>query len=509
MKKKKPITNRTFLLSAVTGILLIMVMVTLSSIWSSNQTRLETEKAVSAVSRFYLDTMADRRAQAVSNLISSEFSQMEKALAFIRDEEIESQEELRETIGKIENLLSLNRFALVDQDNVVYTQLTTYTGRSRHEFLSEEKMNDRIIRTVSLYGSSKQLCLAIPTPDLTIMDTPFKACFIQIDIKDIIDLLAIDDQGRTYYALYSQSGSNLSGTELGPVISNQNILDATKKLVPENVWKENCDHFADDVRGSMTFSSGDAKETMCYVPIQDTGWEFAVLIHDSVILDQIRDISEKNLTTNRRQIAFTLVVVLILAAVLLQELKVLSKDRLDAEKEASRAFQDMANTDALTGIRNKHAYTEYEGTLNQRIQNDDIQKLAVVVCDINGLKHTNDTQGHAAGDQLIKDACALICGYFKHGAVFRVGGDEFVVILQDKGYETMDEVIAGLNRKIEANIKENGVVVSIGYSVLRQDDRQLGDVFTRADHMMYERKSQLKSMGAKTREMQNEGTAQK
>lgn len=500
MKKKKRITNRTFLLTAVIGSLLIMLMVTANSIWSSNQTRLETDEAVSAVSRFYLDTMADRRAQTVSNQISNEFSQMEKALSYIRDEKIESQEELRETLGKIKNLLSLNRFALVDQDDVVYTQYTTYSGRSRHEFLSEEKMNDRIISTVSLYGSSKQLCLAIPTPDLTIMGKPFKACFIQIDIKDIIDLLAVDDQGRTYFALYSQNGSNLSGTELGPVISNQNIFDATKGLVSEDVWKENYDHFADDVRGSMTFSSGGVKETMCYVPIRDTGWEIAVLIHESVILDQIRGISEKNLSTSRNQIVFTFLAVLIFAAVLLLELTSLSKDRLDAEKETSKTFQNMANTDSLTGVRNKHAYSEYEGVLNRKIQNKEIQELAVVVCDINGLKYINDTQGHAAGDQLIKEACALICEYFKHGAVFRVGGDEFVVILQEKGYETMDEEIGKLNKKVEANIKNNGIVVSIGSSVLQPDDSQLHDVFARADHMMYERKSKLKSMGAKARD---------
>lgn len=500
MKIQGRITNRSFLLTAVIGSLLIMALVTANSIWLSNQTLLKTEGAISAVSVFYLDTMADRRARTVSNQIDNEFSQMEKALDFIRDEKIESQEELRDMLGKIKSLLSQNRFALVDQDDVVYTQYTTYTGKSRHEFLSEEKMNDRIISTVSLYGSSKQLCLAIPTPDLTIMGKSFKACFVQIDIKDIVDLLAVDDQGRTYFALYSKYGSNLSGTELGPVIANQNILEASKRLVPEDVWQEINNHFAKDLRGSVSFSSGDIKGTMSYVPIQDTGWELVVLIHDSVIIDQIRGISEENLSTNRNQIAFALVAVLIFTAVLLLELMALSKDKLEAEKETSKTFQNMANTDSLTGVRNKHAYSEYEAVLNRKIQNEEVQGLAVVVCDINGLKYINDTQGHEAGDQYIRDACALICEYFTHGAVFRVGGDEFVVILQEKGYETMDEVIGKLNKMVEANIKNNGVVVSIGSSVLQPDDSQLHDVFARADHMMYERKSELKSMGAKTRE---------
>ncbi len=58
--------------------------------------------------------------------------------------------------------MSLDRFAVVDEDNIVYTQYTTYTGGSRHPFLSEETMDERSISTVSPYGSSKQLCLSRP-----------------------------------------------------------------------------------------------------------------------------------------------------------------------------------------------------------------------------------------------------------------------------------------------------------------------------------------------------------
>ncbi len=166
----------------------------------------------------------------------------------------------------------------------------------------------------------------------------------------------------------------------------------------------------------------------------------------------------------------------------------------------SKVFRSMANTDSLTGVRNKHAYMEAEAGINSRIQEGAIDKLALVVCDINGLKFVNDTMGHAAGDQLIKGASALICDIFNHGSVFRTGGDEFVVLLQGKGYDTRDEVIAAFNGKAEENIRKNEVVVSIGYSTLRPEDEQLHDVFERADHMMYLRKKELKSMGAKTRE---------
>jgi diguanylate cyclase (GGDEF)-like protein len=443
--------------------------------------------------------MADRRARIITNQINNSFDQMEKALSFIVDEGVSSQVQLREAIGKVKSLLSLNRFALVDEDNVVYTQYTTYTGRSRHEFLAEAQIDGRHVSTASLYGSSKQLCLVIPTPELSLMGKQFKACFIQIDIKDIVDLLAFDDQGRTYFSLYTQNGGNLSGTELGPVISTQNILEATKDLLPEDDWNENRDRFAVGAGGTMRFASGGGEETLCYVPVEGTGWEIAVLIRDSVIQDQIRNISERNAASSRNHIIFTLVAVLLLAAVLLLQLRDLAKDEIEKEKEAGETFHNMAKTDSMTGVRNKRAYTETEAALDRRIQDHEIRKLAVVACDINGLKHVNDTQGHSAGDQLIKDACALICACFKHGAVFRTGGDEFTVILQDQGFDTMDEAVSRMNRQVEENIEKGAVVVSIGCAVLEPGDQRLQDMFERADKIMYERKQELKAMGAQTR----------
>ena len=137
MTQKKKITNKTLILTAVIGSLLVLAMMSANTIWASKQSNAATDEAVSAVSSFYLEAMADRRAKTITNLINNNFDEMEKAVAFIEDEKIDSQEELRNTLGKIKSLLGLSRFALVDEDNIVYTQYTTYTGRSRHAFLAE------------------------------------------------------------------------------------------------------------------------------------------------------------------------------------------------------------------------------------------------------------------------------------------------------------------------------------------------------------------------------------
>nr|MCR5405719.1 hypothetical protein [Lachnospiraceae bacterium] len=326
MNGKKKITNRTIVLTAVIGSIFVMSMITANTLWSSNQTGIATDEAVSEVSSFYLEAMADRRSRTITNLINSNFDQMEKAVELIKGEKVDSQDELRHNIGLVKSLLNLNRFALVDEDDIVYTQYTTYTGRSRHSFLADEQLNGRMISTVSIYGSSKQLCLAIPTPDLTLMGKPFKACFVQLDIQDIVDLLAFDDQGRTHFALYTKDGVDLSDTELGPVILKYNFFDVLKNIVTEDVWEENHENFENGRDGSITFDVGRSEETLCYVPIQDTGWEMAVLIRDSVIRDKISYISDRNIKNSRNQIIFTMVSVLSLATILLFQLKRFSDD---------------------------------------------------------------------------------------------------------------------------------------------------------------------------------------
>ncbi|MCR5769285.1 MAG: diguanylate cyclase [Lachnospiraceae bacterium] len=361
-------------------------------------------------------------------------------------------------------------------------------------------MQGRVISTVYLYGSSKELCLAIPTNDLVVMGIPFKACFVQIDIQDIVNLLAFDDNGKTSFGLYSQNGGNLSNTELGNVISTKNIFEATKDILPEETWEKFRNDFKNEAQGSVTINLDGVVETLSYVPVPGTGWHMVVLIRESVINEQIRTISEKNLSLNRYMITIALVAMLIFSAILLLQLRSISAEKLEAEKENSRYLQMMANFDSMTGVRNKHAYTEIENALNEQIHNKELDKLAVVVCDVNGLKYVNDTLGHEAGDKLIKDASAMICEHFNHGSVFRVGGDEFVVLLQGRGYELLDESTREFNKAAEDHIKSNEVVVSIGYSKLEFGDEQLSDVFGRADQMMYERKKELKGMGAKTRE---------
>ncbi|MBR6872686.1 MAG: GGDEF domain-containing protein [Ruminococcus sp.] len=165
------------------------------------------------------------------------------------------------------------------------------------------------------------------------------------------------------------------------------------------------------------------------------------------------------------------------------------KRRELAYVEALGSAMDMASRDALTGVKNKHAYVQTEIELDGLITAGRCPDFALAVADINGLKEVNDNQGHRAGDEYIKAACETICLTFKHSPVFRIGGDEFAVLLKGRDYADREELLEAFGRLMEKNRSEGLVTLAVGYSDYRRgDDLRVQDVFERADKLMYDDK---------------------
>ncbi|MCR5557087.1 MAG: EAL domain-containing protein [Butyrivibrio sp.] len=158
------------------------------------------------------------------------------------------------------------------------------------------------------------------------------------------------------------------------------------------------------------------------------------------------------------------------------------------------AARDKANIDELTGVKNKHAYAEVERRLNDMIAADEISEFAIVVCDLNGLKFINDTYGHQAGDKFIKDGCLIICKTFAHSPVYRVGGDEFVAIVQGTDYDNIAELMQRLSDINRRNKEKGDVVIAAGMAFYKNRDKRVATVFERADARMYENKKMLKGI---------------
>ena len=170
-----------------------------------------------------------------------------------------------------------------------------------------------------------------------------------------------------------------------------------------------------------------------------------------------------------------------------------------AMNRRTRESEAMANIDPMTGVKSKHAFMVREKELNADLAAGRNEAFAVAVCDVNGLKRINDTLGHKAGDEYICEASRMICDIFDHSPVYRIGGDEFVVVMTGRDYERRNELMQALHDRSVEHIDAGGVVVSGGLSDW-QGDESFHDVFERADSRMYSEKELLKGLGAVSRD---------
>ena len=186
--------------------------------------------------------------------------------------------------------------------------------------------------------------------------------------------------------------------------------------------------------------------------------------------------------------------------VLLANYLSMNKWERKAVEERDHAHE-VAFRDALTGVKSKHAFSVQEGQVETQIRDGEAESFGVIVCDVNGLKRINDTLGHKAGDAYIQSCCKMLCDYYSHSPVFRIGGDEFVVLLQGQDYEERLEILQAINGQIEQNVTSGGTVISLGLAEYQKErDTTFHEVFMRADAQMYERKTALKKMGADSRD---------
>ena len=169
------------------------------------------------------------------------------------------------------------------------------------------------------------------------------------------------------------------------------------------------------------------------------------------------------------------------------------RDEMIEHVKEMETARRMAFRDPLTGVRNKLAYLELLKEIELRIEKEELKEYGIVVFDLNGLKEVNDTLGHDAGDDFIKKGCQIICKIYTHSPVFRIGGDEFVAVLEKADYKNRDSLMAEFNAKIEENLRNRGVVIAGGMDIYKPDvDTSYNDVFRRADKNMYQRKVELK-----------------
>ena len=146
-------------------------------------------------------------------------------------------------------------------------------------------------------------------------------------------------------------------------------------------------------------------------------------------------------------------------------------------------------------MRNKNAYDTEKERLVEKMK-DGQSAFALLMLDINYLKKINDTYGHDFGDKYLLACSQLICEIFRHSPVYRIGGDEFLVILENGDFDDREKLLAEFDRRMAETQQDKDVwkhvSVAKGLAVAGPSDTLPDDVLRRADKAMYEDKLRMK-----------------
>jgi diguanylate cyclase (GGDEF)-like protein len=166
---------------------------------------------------------------------------------------------------------------------------------------------------------------------------------------------------------------------------------------------------------------------------------------------------------------------------------------IDAGKKAA-IYQELAEKDLLTGCSNRNAYR------NDAEHWKNLHGVLLATFDLNNLKQCNDTLGHTYGDQYITDSAAILQRIFsKYGKVYRIGGDEFCIIIPDGHKCNIDKLLEAMVEEERIYNAASPVIhmqIASGYAVFdAKTDSNMEDIRIRADKKMYENKKALKQAG--------------
>ncbi len=167
---------------------------------------------------------------------------------------------------------------------------------------------------------------------------------------------------------------------------------------------------------------------------------------------------------------------------------VASIEDVTTRKQLDHQLRYLSLHDALTGLYNRAFFEEEMQRLGRGRS-----PVAVILCDVDGLKIVNDTSGHAAGDALLRDAAEVIRGCFRQDAVVaRIGGDEFAILFPGESRELASAACVRLQQAVdrhnEAQVSPFPLGLSVGFAVGLGPSPTMTELFKAADDNMYRQK---------------------
>lgn len=322
----------------VIGGLVIAVLLVLTTIWTGSSSKHSTERAVHAVSNFYLQELAGRREQVVSSNLANSIENMHDALDLLNEEDLSDMEHLQAFQARMKKLYTVEKFAFVDTNGLIYTSLGTLTNIDDYSF-DYNTLKAPEVSIKDIFSKDKKVVIAVPIDHIPFNGETLVTCFMEIDMDVLLDGLSLqsDANGTTFCNLYAASGVSLTNKVLGGLSENQNLLEVLKEasFKSESSYDQICEDFQQKKEGVISFAYNGIDETMYYTPVSGTDWMLTYLIREGVISNQIQSITQE--ITTRSLLQSLLIVASLIGVFLLVFFQNRKNNAMLLEKEKAEA----------------------------------------------------------------------------------------------------------------------------------------------------------------------------
>ena len=299
---------------AAMGILLVMLILVLGSIWIGRSAKADSEDAVTTVSHLYLNELAGRREQVVEANLQQRIDDMNTALDLMTGDDLSSVENLQNYQDKMRQYFGLEKFAFVNEDGKIYTADGIKNDIEEYDvdFFS---LKDVSISIKNLKTKDKKVVIAQPV-SRSVDGNKLIACYEEIDMDEMLKGISMDAQesDATFSNLYTNDGVALTNSILGGLAVEDNLIEALSRADYDKGYSYDkvLEEFENLERGEVSFTYDDIHETLSYVPVEGTNWMLTYLIRESVISDKISYVSDGIIFRSIIQSIVTVLVLLLI-----------------------------------------------------------------------------------------------------------------------------------------------------------------------------------------------------
>ena len=318
----------------IIGALVVVVILIAGTFWMGTSVNEDNSEAVRTVSLLYLDELAGRREQVVAGKLNDYINDMDIAMGLMTKDDLSSLEKLQAYQARMKQLYGLEKFAFVDKEGLIYTSRGTRNDIGVYNF-DYKNLTETEISLKNLNGAMKKIVIAMPADNLPFMGKTLVACFVEIDINRMLEAVSLQTTGNntTFCNLYTKDGVALTGMVLGGRSGAKNLFSAMEQADFEKGYsldKIKRD-FENGIKGFVAFDYNGIQETIYYVPVHGTNWVLTYLIRESIISEQIRSITDGMLTRSLIHSIITALVLVIMFAAVIVQLRKAAKARLEKE----------------------------------------------------------------------------------------------------------------------------------------------------------------------------------